>query len=503
MKNAEYWKQRFILLQEAQEKESLVYLEDVDNAYRRSTQSLQNDIDRWYARVAENNEISFADTKMLLSKAELEEFKWTVEEYIKKGQQNAYTHQWEKQLENASARFHISRLEALKLQIQQHVEELYGNQIDSLDKHLRNQYSERYYRSAFEIQKGNNVGFQVDRFDERQLDTLLKKPWTTDGKTFSDRIWGNKQQLLGELGTGLVQGVIRGDSPGELISHIAKQMNVSKRRASTLVMTESAYFSSQAQKQCFNDLDVERYDIIATLDSSTSTICQKLDGKVFKMADYEPGVTAPPFHPNCRSTTAPYFDDDYGERASRNADGKTEYVQGDMRYKDWKEKMVLGKDETEYKGFVQDIGKNAPKTFDIFHNMKYNNATEYKQFQSYAKSLTSGEISALADFSLYKSISADIDSSLVGITTSNGTQITSKSNHFISRVIGSVSEKRSGVKIDAILQTLLNPEKIDSRIGKTVSSDRYFGKQVIVTVNPQTGKLIQTNPRHKKKGETK
>ena len=88
-------------------------------------------------------------------------------------------------------------------------------------------------------------------------------------------------------------------------------------------MTESAYFASASQKDCFNDLDVEKYEIVATLDSHTSAICQKLDGKVLDMKDYQSGVTAPPFHCWCRTVTVPFFDDDYGERIARDYDGKT------------------------------------------------------------------------------------------------------------------------------------------------------------------------------------
>lgn len=51
-------------------------------------------------------------------------------DYIKYGKENKIDGQWEKQLENASARFHISRLETLKLQTQQ-LELLFGNQLDS------------------------------------------------------------------------------------------------------------------------------------------------------------------------------------------------------------------------------------------------------------------------------------------------------------------------------------------------------------------------------------
>ena len=76
-------------------------------------------------------------------------------------------------------------------------------------------------------------------------------------------------------------------------------------------MTEEVYFSSAAQKDCFNELDVEQYEIVATLDSHTSDICWSLDGKVLLMKDYEPGVTAPPFHVYCQSTTVSCFEDDF------------------------------------------------------------------------------------------------------------------------------------------------------------------------------------------------
>lgn len=53
------------------------------------------------------------------------------------------------------------------------------------------------------------------------------------------------------------------------------------------------------------------------------------------MKDYEAGVTAPPFHVWCRSTTAPYFEDDFGEvgeRAARDEEGNTYYVPADTTF---------------------------------------------------------------------------------------------------------------------------------------------------------------------------
>ena len=74
-----------------------------------------------------------------------------------------------------------------------------------------------------------------------------------------------------------------------------------------------------------------------------------MDGKVFERKDYQIGVTAPPMHPHCRSTTVPYFDDTLTQkeqRAARGEDGKTHYVPADMTYKQWYEKYV-GADESD------------------------------------------------------------------------------------------------------------------------------------------------------------
>ena len=139
----------------------------------------------------------------------------------------------------------------------------------------------------------------------------------------------------------MTQAFIRGDSLEKLADKIAEKMKVSKANASRLVYTESAAYSSRARLKSYQDLGVEKYEIVATLDNRTSNICQDMDGKVFDLKDYEVGVTANPFHVRCRTTTAPYFDDMEGERASRNdATGETEYVPANMKYSDWKEKYM-------------------------------------------------------------------------------------------------------------------------------------------------------------------
>jgi SPP1 gp7 family putative phage head morphogenesis protein len=351
MNNAEYWKLRFEQLEQAQNQKGVKAYADIERQYKEAQKQLEGQIARWYQRFATNNGISLAEARQYLKGADLKEFKWDVQEYIKYGQDNALNSGWMKELENASAKYHISKLEALKVQTQHSLEVMYAKQFGTMHGALSDAFESGYYHTAYELQHGFNVGWDIAGLDQAQIEKVLAKPWAADGYNFSERIWGNKNKLISGVHNELSRNIMLGADPQKAIDSLAKKMNTSKNNAGRLVMTEEAYFSSAAQKDCFESLGVEQYEIVATLDSHTSDICRSLDGKHFPMKDYQPGVTAPPFHVYCRSTTVPYFDEqfDIGERAARDEEtGKTYYIPDDMNYQEWKETFVDGGDKSGF-----------------------------------------------------------------------------------------------------------------------------------------------------------
>lgn len=351
MNNAEYWKLRFEQLEQAQNQKGVKAYADIERQYKEAQKQLEGQIARWYQRFATNNGISLAEARQYLKGADLKEFKWDVQEYIKYGQDNALNSGWMKELENASAKYHISKLEALKVQTQHSLEVMYAKQFGTMHGALSDAFESGYYHTAYELQHGFNVGWDIAGLDQAQIEKVLAKPWAADGYNFSERIWGNKNKLISEVHNELSRNIMLGADSQKAIDSLAKKMNTSKNNAGRLVMTEEAYFSSAAQKDCFESLGVEQYEIVATLDSHTSDICRSLDGKHFPMKDYQPGVTAPPFHVYCRSTTVPYFDEqfDIGERAARDEEtGKTYYIPDDMNYQEWKETFVDGGDKSGF-----------------------------------------------------------------------------------------------------------------------------------------------------------
>ena len=352
MKNSEYWKLRFEQLEQAQNGQGAAAFAEIERQYKEAQKQIEGQIARWYQRFADNNGITLAQARQYLKGAALKEFQWDVQDYIKYGQDNALMGGWMKELENASAKYHISKLEALKIQTQQSLEVMFSKQMGTVTGAMGDIFESGYYHTAYELQKGFNIGWDIAGLDQSQIEKVLSKPWAVDGKNFSERIWTNKEKLISELHGELTQNIMLGADPQKAIDSLAKKMNTSKQNAGRLIMTEEAYFSSAAQRDCFNELDVEQYEIVATLDSHTSDICRSLDGKHFPMKDFQAGVTAPPFHVYCRSTTVPYFDEDFGdigERAARDEEtGKTYYIPDDMNYEDWKQTFVDGGDKSGF-----------------------------------------------------------------------------------------------------------------------------------------------------------
>lgn len=389
-RSANYWKKRFELLEQSQNQQGVQCYAELERKYRQAQRQIETQIQAWYGRFASNNGISIQDARKMLTNKELAELKWDINEYIRYGEQNALSGTWVKELENASARYHISRLEALKLQTQQQIEVLFGNQLDSIDSAMKSIYTSGYYHTAYEIQKGFGVGWDFATLDDKTISKIINKPWAVDGQNFSSRIWTNKQKLVNELNTTLTQNIILGQDPQKAIDEIARKLNVSKTSAGRLVMTEEAFFSSAAQKDCFNELDVEQFEIVATLDSHTSEICQEMDGKIFPMSQWEVGITAPPFHVWCRTTTVPAFGDEFdhiGERAARGEDGKTYHVPGDMTYKDWQKAFVEG-DKSGLKEVNPDGTMEKKPEVKELNKLKQSGMTE-AEYQEYLNIINS------------------------------------------------------------------------------------------------------------------
>lgn len=363
-----YWIDRFEKEEEIINNLSKRHIKLAHKQYDRALRNINRKIYEWYGKYAKNNNISFSQAKEELSISDLKDLKMSLEEYIEKGE-SLNIKKDEKVLRdmiNASTRVHIDKLESLKLQIKAEINLLTKNMETITENHLSEVFQDTYYRTAYITQFGIKHFEDINRLNPELIKGFIHKPWTSDNVNWSKRLWGHDNRISNMIHEGLSQNIVAGISLDKIIDNIADRFNTEKHIASRLVMTESAAYHSRAKEQCFKDLDIERYQIVATLDNKTSNICREMDGKIFFMKDYQVGITAPPFHANCRTVTAPYYEDIEGDKNTRAARNEKENYQEveDISYKEWFEKYVKDEKENDIikeKDELYGLSKKSPR----------------------------------------------------------------------------------------------------------------------------------------------
>ena len=339
-----YWERRQVALEERLLRKGDVFERDMRRAYDQASNNIQREINDFYVRFAGNNQMSMVEARRLLNNTELDTFRMDLSEYIEKGRTLNVSQRWARDLENASTRHRISRLESLQLKIQNEIEQVSAKYSTGANATMAAIFKEGFHRGIFEIGQRTGNHIALDSLDTRKIESALAQPWTVDETNFSQRIWTDRTKLNNYLKNELTAAFIRGDDPRKLTRKVRDRFSVSKNQAARLIKTESAYFASLSTCESYKSTRLEQFQILATLDMRTSDVCAALDGQVFNVSDYAVGVTAPPFHPNCRTTTIPYFDDldefSESQRAMRGDGGRTQFA-SDMPYAEWYNKYVV------------------------------------------------------------------------------------------------------------------------------------------------------------------
>lgn len=355
-REAAYWQNRFRLLEEAKKKSADIYVDQIKRQYSLAIDIIQEKIQTFVARYAKNEMITVAQAQELLTDIELQRFKMSLEEYIRLGRENAinYSEDIARELERASIRYRVTRLEALELELKAQVASVYGLTDELTYEMLAQLYRDQYSRTAFEIFKGTGIldtTFALPNFDE--IENLIRTPWSIDGQTFSAHIWKNQTQFCQNLVDSLFEMMVLGEGYDIASKKLQKLYGGMLSDCERVVYTEAAYFQGLAQNKCYQRLGVKRYQFLCELNLKTCHRCQNLDLKVFKMSERRVGVNAIPMHPRCRCVEVPYINDANlpgyiaERRSARNQIDKSILVPFDMTYKEWWNKY--GKQLNEFK----------------------------------------------------------------------------------------------------------------------------------------------------------
>lgn len=329
-----YWNDRFLQTKEDGLSDALQEFKKLNSITQYALEEQLSQIQAFYQKYANTNGLSLQDAKKQLTDRELKAFKLTLKEYTKLAQQKNLSNKQIKLLDNASIRSRLSRIEALWVHTQQFAEEMAADINTEMTTFLSKQYQSSYYQAAYLTQSlmGNYQTFR--QVPKKQILAAIQEPW--NALNYSERIWRQRDTLIIKLQQEITRSLIAQEASERTTERISQAFNTQTSNVRRLVETETAYVQEKALINSFTELNVKQYQILATLDKHTSSTCRHLDKKVVNVSDCKLGVTAPPFHPYCRSTMIPYVK--INERASR-PDTKTEYIP-DMNYQEWEDKYL-------------------------------------------------------------------------------------------------------------------------------------------------------------------
>ena len=298
MDSQTYWKNRETEQRKHNIRDEAEYQKHIQEIYQNMIDEIEKEINGFYGKYASKEGITLAEAKKRAAKADIEALGRKAARYVK---DKDFSQQANDEMRLYNMTMKVNRLELLKAQIG--LEMVAG--FDELQKYYDEILTDRTL-SEFERQAGI-LGKTIQN-NAKVADAIVNASF--HNATYSDRIWMYQDMLKNELSSLLQTGLIQGQNPRRLATHLRKRFGVSQSNAERLMITELARVQTEAQKQSFERNGFEEYTFLALGDACP--ICKALDGKHFKVKKMMPGTNASPLHPRCRCSVAAYEDsEDY------------------------------------------------------------------------------------------------------------------------------------------------------------------------------------------------
>lgn len=291
--NEEYWTKREAYKLKKGLKDLKKIEKELVKEYKKAMDNIGKEINNLFYKYADDNNLSYKDAQKLLNGKEYKEFKHDLKTYMKLIEEYA-DDELLLELNTLSMKSRISRLEEMFYQCGKYINEVYENTNKRLQIAYSSTIKDNYYQTIYDMHKAIGVGASFSYIDNDMIKEILAFPWS--GRHYSQRLWSNRTKLKNAMVEELTQMLIQGKGVKETSKALSKRLDADLKHCIRLIHTEHSYFIEIASQKAYEECDVTKYKILATLDKRTSEICQRLDGEVFNVKDAIVGVNMPPFH---------------------------------------------------------------------------------------------------------------------------------------------------------------------------------------------------------------
>lgn len=182
--------------------------------------------------------------------------------------------------------------------LQKELQNLGDKQHEILSKQFQQQFINIYNALAIKDSQ------QFNSLDKQVIEQMINNVWCADGKSWSNRIWGNTEQLRETLNENLIHCLLTGKKTSELKKILMQSFEVSFNRADTIVRTEMAHIQTEAAKKRYQDYGIQEVEVWADEDERRCEHCGQLHQKRIPIH----GQMPIPAHPNCRCCIIPVIE---------------------------------------------------------------------------------------------------------------------------------------------------------------------------------------------------
>lgn len=304
-KHNDYWQQRSNDIMRYVDSTDVDMFAELQKIYAEESAQVQRDLFAFVTKYADDNKMSYSEAMQRLRGVDLSDYQTNAKKYREQAKNDP---DLLKRLNEQYVGSKVTRFDALNLEMTYKIGVMQGIIEKSFENYLKSTAKYAYKKAI-----GGNSG----ALNEPALKELINTPF--NGRNYSQQVWGNTDDLAKDLRDVLKRGFIRGDDVRSMAGELAKKYNVARSRAQTLIRTDGTAIVNRSAIKRYEESGLEFYRISVQMDNRTSQICKRIhsEDKRYRIDEFETGVTAPPFHYNCRSAVIP-DEEELDEKSFKN-----------------------------------------------------------------------------------------------------------------------------------------------------------------------------------------
>lgn len=290
-----YWRNRVELEQKAAIKRDEDYATELKKMHDYYFNEIEKEIRTFVGRyAARNGDIPYSEVIARLDAMDVAAFAEKAKRYVEEKDFGAIAN---RELAIYNLKMRVSRLEALKQELDLQMIALANEEEKKTEKFLKEEYLQglRSQAGILGVTESSTLSTAMNQAIDRNF----------NGATWSSRIWERQNTLRDIVKKATADLLILGKNPTQIIPKLRKEFGVSAYQAKRLAVTEGSRVAMAAQKEILESQDYEEYEYIA--EPSACKICAPFDGKIFKVSEMESGRNCAPMHPFCRCSVAAHY----------------------------------------------------------------------------------------------------------------------------------------------------------------------------------------------------